>query len=138
MTEERKRGGREREKWGSEGMRRRRRRKSGGRKLARNSNFRSHFSSSINSYLYATPCFLSIRVRARARSLDSAGGVFPRDIAGICQSILRRTSERANGRARNSTKLARRLWKLMSRVVHVLVTASPVSSLSFLPHRAAL
>lgn len=85
--------GRERGEQGTR-WRRRRRRKSGGRKLARNSNFRSHFSSSINSYLYATPCFLSIRVCARA--LDFAGGVFPRDIAGICQSILRRTSERAS------------------------------------------
>lgn len=127
MTEERRRG---EERKGERN--RGRRRKSGGRKLARNSNFRSHFSSSINSYLYATPCFLSIRVCARA--LDFAGGVFPRDIAGICQSILRRTSERA----RNSAKLASRLWKLMSRAVHVLVTASPVSSLIFAASRRGM
>lgn len=133
MTEERKRG--EERKGESRGCRR----KSGGRKLARNSNFRSHFSSSINSYLYATPCFLSIRVCARA--LDFAGGVFPRDIAGICQSILRRASERTSARANeleNSAKLASRLWKLMSCAVHVLVTASPVSSLIFAASRRGI
>lgn len=75
------------------------------------------------------------RARARARALDFAGGVFPRDIAGICQSILRRTNERASELARNSAKLASRLWKLMSCAVHVLVTASPVSSFIFAASR---
>lgn len=49
---------------------------------------------------------------------------FPRDIAGICQSILRRASEWTNERTNeqvselsNSAKVARRLWKLMSRTV---------------------
>lgn len=73
----------------------------------------------------------------RARALDSAGGVFPRDIAGICQSILRRASERAS-ELENSAKLASRLWKLMSRAVHVLVTASPVSSLIFAASRRGI
>jgi len=87
--------------------------------------FRPHFSSSINSYLYATPCFLSIRVRAHWRG-STPPAEFPRDIAGICQSILRRASARARELARsNSAKVGRRLWKLMSR---------PFSA-SFLPYR---
>ena len=55
-------------------------------KLERNSNFRPHFSSSINSYLYATPCFLSIRARC------SLPAEFPQISRQICQSVLRRGS----------------------------------------------
>lgn len=61
-------------------------------KLERNSNFRPHFSSSINSYLYATPCFLSIRARS---SLPEPG--LPEISRQICQSVLRHT-DRGIGR----------------------------------------
>lgn len=62
MTKERKRE-EEREKEDRKRGRDETEKESRAGKLVQNSNFRPHFSSSINSYLYATPCFLSIRVR---------------------------------------------------------------------------
>jgi len=80
--------------------------KNGGGKLARNSNFRPHFSSSINSYLYATPCFLSIRVCARAarlrrRSFREISRGFVKVFCGerASERMNERTNERASERA---------------------------------------
>lgn len=70
-----------------------------GGKLERNSNFRPHFSSSINSYLYATPCFLSIRARS------SLPAEFPRDIeANLSKYFAARDRESA---VRSRSKRAR-------------------------------
>ncbi|KAG7211190.1 hypothetical protein KM043_010509 [Ampulex compressa] len=80
-----------------------RERTAAGRKLERNSNFPPHFSSSINSYLYATPCFLSIRAPGSAPPTDFSKiseefvKVFGGDLPGIGG---RRWRKRRRGRER--------------------------------------
>jgi len=68
-----------------------------------------------------------------ARALSTLPAEFFREISRGFVKVF--CGERASERARNSAKLASRLWKLMSCAVHVLVSASPVSSLIFAASR---
>lgn len=70
---------------------------------------------------------------ARAPTRPRAARLRRRSFREISRGFVKvfcgeRASEQASP---NSAKLARRLWKLMSRTVHVLVPASPVSRLIF-------
>lgn len=67
-------------------------------------------------------------MRARAR-LDFAGGVSARYRGDLSKyfAASERVNERTNEQVSelsNSAKVARRLWKLMSRTVHALVSGS--------------